>query len=161
MSNLLLKDYNWTTFWCLMGKKRCTWNDKIKGKGKIFSGFFCLYSKLKSKNLPVLKEQEISYVKKKTRKYKIIRTILTNDERNILNTFCCNWGHNCLSCGKWDPSEVGCEWLLFSCYFIQTATIVNNNLHINYIIIFPYRFGFSFCLKLQWRSPRIHLLLVN
>ena len=40
------------------GQKRCTWNDKIKGKGKIFYYYFEPYIKLRTENLPIV-EQEI------------------------------------------------------------------------------------------------------
>ena len=58
-----------TTFWYLMGKKNALRTTNLKGRERSFL-FFCPYSKFRTKNLPIVKEQEITYVKnKKTRKY--------------------------------------------------------------------------------------------
>ena len=46
-----------------MGKKKAL-GTRTREKKDLFR-FFCPYSKLRTKNLPIVKEQEISYVKKK------------------------------------------------------------------------------------------------
>ena len=81
-----------------MGQKRCTRNNKIKGKGKIvyyhYHYYFGPYIKLRTEDLPIV-EQEILVMVKKIIITK--RAVLTNDfEQKILNSFC----GNCLSCGK-------------------------------------------------------------
>ena len=58
-----------------MGEKNALGMTNLKGKERSFP-FFCPYSKLRTKNLPIVKEQEIICVKKKNTKIFIIKNDL-------------------------------------------------------------------------------------